>query len=282
MSQQPLSHPPQNEGGEDGRSVVPIRYKNQLKQLLRDLNELPTKSPSIYLDASGIGNDGLNDLHLLVPPTNTLYLINARRLGDTAFSAVGHSEMSLRLILKLKDIPKVGFDIRDISRLLFRQFNISLAGIYDLQLMELASRKEGQSMKFLSGLAKCIDQDIPNSNDKKIRWLNPEDIINLHLYNTLGHVPNSSMKRVEMFPTLWSVYKRKLTSPKNAVWLHLAQQESEQRVYDSKKNAGSHPERQRWGPEVFWNNKQRQAAIDAWNDGNLLEERLGGIELCDD
>ncbi|KAL9572070.1 hypothetical protein ACKAV7_003787 [Fusarium commune] len=282
MSQQLLPHPPQNESDEDGRSVVSIRYTNQLKQLLRDLNELPTDYPSIYLDASGIGNDRLIDLQLLVPPTNTLYLVDVRRLGDTAFSAVGHSEMSFQLVLESKDIPKVGFDIRDISRLLFRQFNISLAGIYDLQLMELASRKEGQSMKFLSGLAKCIDQDIPSSNGKKIRWLNPEDTSNLHLYNTLGHVRNSSMKRVEVFPTLWSVYKRKLSRPKNAVWFHLAQQESEQRVHDSKKNAGSHPERQRWGPEVFWNNEQRQAAIDAWNDGNLLEERLGRIEFCDD
>jgi hypothetical protein len=84
-----------------------------------------------------------------------------------------------------------------------------------------------------------------------------------------------------MFPTLWSVYKRKLNRPKNAVWFHLAQQGSEQRVQDSKKY-GSHPERQRWGPEVFWNNEWRQAAIDAWNDGNLLKERLGGIEFCDD
>jgi hypothetical protein len=57
MSQQPLSHPPQDEGEEDGRSVVSIRYKNQLKQLLRDLNEPPTKPHSIYLGASGIGND---------------------------------------------------------------------------------------------------------------------------------------------------------------------------------------------------------------------------------
>jgi exonuclease 3'-5' domain-containing protein 1 len=281
MSQKPLPKPPQDEGDRDGHSVVSIRYKNQLKQLLQDLNELPTDSPSIYLDASGIGSDRLIDLQLLVSPTNTLYLVDVRRLGDIAFSAVGHSEMSLRLILESKDIPKVGFDIRGISRLLFRQFNISLAGIYDLQLMELASRKEGQSMKFLSGLAKCIDQDIPSSNDTKIRWLTPEDTSNLHLYNTFGHVPNSSMKRVEMFPILWSVYKRKLSRPKNAVWLHLAQQESEQRVHDSK-NAGSHLERQRWGPEVFWDNGQRQATIAAWDDGKLLEETSGGIEFCND
>ncbi|QPC78002.1 hypothetical protein HYE68_008754 [Fusarium pseudograminearum] len=282
MNQEQLPKVPQDEGDEGSRSIIYIEYKSQIKRLVRDLIDLPADSPSIYLDASGIGNNILDDLQLFILPTNTLYLVDLIRLGDAAFSTVGNGEKSLRLVLESKSIPKAGFDIRDLSRLLFRQYNISLAGIYDIQLMELASRKEGQSMKFLAGLAKCIDRDISNSNDRKIRWLNPAQPSYLYVHNNIGHAPKYIMRRVEMFPVLWSLYKQKLDRPKNVMWLHLARQESEQRVHDSKKNAGSYPERQRWGPEVFWDVEQRKAAIGAWNDGKILDKSLGGIEFCDD
>ncbi|CEI67669.1 hypothetical protein FVEN_g12964 [Fusarium venenatum] len=114
MNQERLTETAQNERDEDSRSVVSVIYKNQLKQLLRALNKLPTDFPSIYLDASGIVNDTLDDLQLFLPTTNTLYLIDLRRLGDTAFITVGHSEISLRLILESRGIPKAGFDIRDL------------------------------------------------------------------------------------------------------------------------------------------------------------------------
>ncbi|UZP36614.1 hypothetical protein NXS19_004430 [Fusarium pseudograminearum] len=282
MNQEQLPKVPQDEGDEGSRSIIYIEYKSQIKRLVRDLVDLPADSPSIYLDASGIGNNILDDLQLFIPPTNTLYLVDLIRLGDAAFSTVGSGETSLRLVLESKSIPKVGFDIRDVSRLLFRQHNISLAGIYDIQLMELASRNEGQSMKFLAGLAKCIDRDISNSNDRKIRWLNPAQPSNLYVHNNIGHAPKYIMRRVEMFPVLWSFYKQNLDRPKKAMWLHLARQESEQRVHDSKKSAGRYPERQRWGPEVFWDVEQRKAAVGAWNDGKILDKSLGGIEFCDD
>ncbi|KAM0297101.1 hypothetical protein ACHAPM_009970 [Fusarium culmorum] len=282
MNQEPLPKVPKDEGDEDSRSVIYIEYESQIKRLVRNLVDLPADSPSIYLDASGIGNNILAHLHLFILPTNTLYLVDLIRIGDAAFSTVGNGEMSLRLVLESKSIPKVGFDIRDVSRLLFRQHNISLAGIFDVQLMELASRTKGHSMKFFAGLAKCIDRDISNSNDRKIRWLNPAQPSNLYVHNTVGHAPKWVMRRVEMFPVLWSFYKQKLDRPKKAMWLHLARQESEQRVQEAKRNAGSYPERQHWGPEVFWDGEQRKAAIDAWNDGKLLDKSLGGIEFCDD
>ncbi|KAF9767146.1 hypothetical protein IL306_000346 [Fusarium sp. DS 682] len=282
MNQQSVSQSPEAGSEEGGRSPITIRFKHELKRLLRDLNELSTKPPSIYLDASDIGSGELTNLHLFIPPTRSLYLVNLRRLGENAFSPIGNTKTSFREVLESKDIPKVGFDIRDISRLLFRQYNVSLAGIHDLQLMELASRKDGESKKFLSGLQKCINQDLPSSNMEKIRRLNTEETTNMHLYNTFGHNPNGSMRRIEIFPELWSVYNRRLSREKNSVWLHLMRQESEQRVHDSKRKAGSYPERQRWGPEVFWDHEQRQIAIDAWNNGILLEERLGGVEISDD
>lgn len=48
--------------------------------------------------------------------------------------------MSLQSILESPKTPKVFFDVRTDSDALFAQFGIKLAGIIDLQLMELASR----------------------------------------------------------------------------------------------------------------------------------------------
>lgn len=48
--------------------------------------------------------------------------------------------MSLKSILESSMTPKVFFDVRTDSDALYGQFGIRLAGIIDLQLMEVASR----------------------------------------------------------------------------------------------------------------------------------------------
>ena len=53
--------------------------------------------------------------------------------------------------------PKVIFNIGNDSNALFSHYHISVDGIKDLQLMELASRKGSQD--FVAGLAKCIERD---------------------------------------------------------------------------------------------------------------------------
>ncbi|KAH7190145.1 hypothetical protein DER44DRAFT_844821 [Fusarium oxysporum] len=265
---------------EDGPVTVTINSIPKLKQLLRDLDGLPNKPPSIYLDTSVVGQDQLAGLQVLVLPTNTLYFINLKRLGTSAVSTLGDNDASLCSILESKTINKVGFDIRHVSRLLVHQLNVSLDGMWDIQLLELASRDDGQSKKFLAGFTKCIEQ-LPSSNSAKARWLKPDDSTNLHFFNSLGHVPRQSMKRVEMFPSLWSVYRRRLGTPNNMVWLHFARQESQQRAQDSKDGIGRH-ERQDLGPEIWWDYELRQAAIDAWNDFILDDVVFGDFKLNED
>lgn len=51
---------------------------------------------------------------------------------------------------------------------LFNHFNVKLAGVIDLQLMELATRY--YSRKYISGLAKCIDRDAPFTTDEMRTW----------------------------------------------------------------------------------------------------------------
>ncbi|CAG9988012.1 unnamed protein product [Clonostachys byssicola] len=126
LSTQTLKH------GENGPSTMTINSVKKLEGLRQALEGLPVKPPSIYLDAHGVAQDELISLQILVPPTGTLYLVDMKRLGTAALSTTADSSASLRSILESKSIPKVGFDIRAPSKLLFRDFNVSLDGMYDL------------------------------------------------------------------------------------------------------------------------------------------------------
>jgi exonuclease 3'-5' domain-containing protein 1 len=151
-----------------------INSVKKLERLRQDLDGLEVKSPSIYLDAHGVAQDQLIYLQILVLRTGTLYIVGMKRLDIAALSATSDSSTSLRSILESKSIPKVRFDIRTASKLLFRDFDVSLDGIYDLQLMELASRDRHQSKKHLDGCAKCVDQGVPKSNATKCRLAPPK------------------------------------------------------------------------------------------------------------
>jgi exonuclease 3'-5' domain-containing protein 1 len=248
-------------------STIRVKSLHQLKELLHDLNKLPTKPPSIYIDGKGIGQNVLTELHIWVPPTKTLYNIRLRYLGATAFSPIHAKLPSLCAILESDVVPKVAFDIRGLSRVLYYQFGVPLGGMCDLQLMELASGDYGVSKKFLAGLMKCIDKDIPSTNTAKVQWLNPGDTTS---------IPRRHIRPVELFPTLWAVYRRKLGAPGQAFWLASVRNESRKRVSESKGNPG------RQGPAEWWNAKLRQAAMDEWLENGPDDVFLGDMELNDD
>ncbi|KAH7245122.1 hypothetical protein BKA59DRAFT_511074 [Fusarium tricinctum] len=262
-------------------ATVLIKSVHRLKDLLQDLDKLPTKPPSIYIDGTGIGQNELIDLHIWVPPTNKLYNISLRHLGATALSPLHENLPSLRTILESDVVPKVGFDIRGLSRVLCSQFNVSLGGMCDLQLMELASREDGESKKFVAGFAKCIDEDVPSTNTAKVRWLTPSDTTNMHMFNSAGHVSRRTMRRVELFPALWAAYRHKLSAPSQAFWLASVRTESRERVSESKGFQGRHGQ-QHLGPAEWWNAKLRQAAMDEWLENGPDDVFLGDVELNDD
>ncbi|KAH7024166.1 hypothetical protein EDB80DRAFT_770824 [Ilyonectria destructans] len=212
VSQAPLSSPGQG----DGFSTVVVGSDKALKSLAENLAGLATKPLSLYLDAVGLGTNQVIDLELLILPKKTIYIVKTNRLGTKALSVTSDSGTSLRSFLGSESVPKVAFDIRGLSRILFHRYNLSLDGMYDLQLMELASRDMKESKKYLAGLAKCIDRDIPSTNPTKQCWLQPNDSTNMHLFNSLGHVTRDTMRQVELFPSLWSVYRRKLGQPGQA------------------------------------------------------------------
>lgn len=101
----------------------------------------------------------------LVVPTNETYLLDVHTLGEKVFSTPGTNNQTFKHILESASIPKVFLDVRDDSDALFSHFDINLAGVVDLQLMELATRTFQK--RHVNGLSKCIKRDLQLSFDEK-------------------------------------------------------------------------------------------------------------------
>jgi exonuclease 3'-5' domain-containing protein 1 len=130
-----------------------------LKKFLDGLPQSGT-TPNLYVDLEGNNlsrNGTLSIITILVEPRHTVHLVNVDVLGKAAFTTTSTKGATLKQILESKSITKVFFDIRRDSDALYSLFGVRVAGIEDLQLMELGSR--GSDKKFVRRLAKCIEQD---------------------------------------------------------------------------------------------------------------------------
>jgi exonuclease 3'-5' domain-containing protein 1 len=119
-----------------------------------------------------------------------MYLIDVHTLQEKAFLTAGTAGKPLKTILESDKIPKVFFDVRNDSDALYAHFGIKLAGVQDIQLMELATRDF--SKRYLNRLSKCIERDSPMMPGEKQKW-------------------ESVKEDVQYMPRLWSEYRLKLT-----------------------------------------------------------------------
>lgn len=124
-----------------------------LSQMTALLNSISTSasttlSPSLYFDVEGVnlsrrGSISIIELHYQhpsYPESAHTYLIDIHTLGFLAFSTLTAEGVSLKTVLESPTTAKVFFDVRTDSDALYAQFGIRLAGIIDLQLMEVGSR----------------------------------------------------------------------------------------------------------------------------------------------
>lgn len=113
--------------------------------------------PCLYFDVEGVnlsrhGSVSIIELHyqpLSGPQDCHTYLIDVHTLGFLAFSTPSAAGVSLKSVLECPKTPKVFFDVRTDSDALYAQFGIRLAGIIDLQLMEVASRSKCVTSDFV-------------------------------------------------------------------------------------------------------------------------------------
>jgi len=212
--------------------IIVVDSATTLVSLLDDLISLPVNPPSLYLDLEGVelgrrGSISIVSLHIV--PLKKIYLIDIHSLGETAFSTTNRSATSLKTILESPTIPKVIFDVRSDSDALFSHFQISVNGIQDLQLMELATRKGSKDV--VAGLAKCVENDSTISAVAKEEWqrtkegtrhlFDPKKGGRYEIFNDRPIKPEVIQYcawDLALLPGLYNVYNAKLCLPGEAYW----------------------------------------------------------------
>lgn len=206
--------------------IIVVDSATTLLSLLDNLISLAVDPPSLYLNLEEVklGRHCSISIISLYVSRKKIYLINIHRLGKTAFSTTNSSATSLKTILESPTIPKVIFDIRNDSDALFSQYEISVDGIKDLQLMELATRKG--SKDFVAGLAKCTEKNSPVSTAAKAEWqrtkegasrfYDPRKGGRYEIFNerpTRSEIVQYCACDVALLPGLYNVYNAKLRLP---------------------------------------------------------------------
>ena len=126
-----------------------------------------SQTPALFLDADGrrlcrTGPLAILELHINTNDQMHTYLIHVHCLEDRTFSINStDGRYTLRAILEDPAIPKVFFDVRMDADAPYAQYQITLAGIIDVQLMELSARAktDGGSDGRLHSLATCVEHD---------------------------------------------------------------------------------------------------------------------------
>ncbi|PWY70841.1 exonuclease [Aspergillus sclerotioniger CBS 115572] len=252
-----------------------------LLSFLSNIQDNPTPTcPQIYIALEGNNPCGYGTISLftlLFTPSNTVYLIDVHRLGLSAFTTTFEDKpTSLKTILESPSIHKVIFDASNPSDALFSLFNITLAGISDLQLMENASRTG--SKRAVLRLSKCIDHDSPLSYAEKLEWkiqkarasllFDPSKGVRYQVFNERPlkqEIINYCVGNVELLSALYAVYHEKLTEH----WRRRVERATARRIRQSRhKNYNPYSRSKGLGP---WRNEltelyRRHGSDDDVND----------------
>ncbi|MCJ1384307.1 hypothetical protein MMC17_007423 [Xylographa soralifera] len=196
-----------------------------LTALLERLENLPTQPPSLYLDLEGVRlsrHGSISILQIFVLPYYHSFLVDVHVLQADAFRISSRSGTTLKSILESESVPKVFFDVRNDADALFAHYQVSLVGVDDIQLWEVATRSGSQ--KFVHGLAKCIESDAQLSDEAKQAWkaakqcgqtlFLPEHGGSYEVFN-VRPMPQDIVaycgNDVVYLPILWAIYSRKIS-----------------------------------------------------------------------
>ena len=235
---------------------------------------VPT-SPIMYIDLEGVDlcREGtISILTLLInteTPTRRVCLIDVHVLGAQAFNTTGVEKKTLKDILQDESIPKVFFDVRNDSDALFAHFGVQLRGVEDVQVMESATRRTTTSRRLLSGLAKCVENNMPMSErgewklakGKGERLFKPEYGGSCEVFNQRPipeEIVDYCAGDFQCLPELRDKFWRTRTSR----WRDLVKEESKKRVAASQR-----PEYQPHGRDralASWSADQNRT-LDQWN-----------------
>ncbi|CAG9951261.1 unnamed protein product [Clonostachys rosea f. rosea IK726] len=159
-------------------------------------------------------------IHHLSPECT--YLIDIYTLSKEYFSTPGGKGRTLKHILESETVLKVFFDVRNDSDALYSHYQISLAGIYNLQLMELAMRTF--SKRCVNRLSRYIERDTllssrersiwAQTKDNGVRLFTPEKGRRYKVFNErpmLDGIKSYCAQDVQILPRLWEYYNSRIS-----------------------------------------------------------------------
>lgn len=239
-----------------------IDQTNEVTALLDRLTAADISSHPIYIDLEGVNlsrNGSISLIQLYVPHVGQVQILDVHRMGARTFSTTSARGVSLKSLLESKERKKYFFDVRNDSDALNSLFGIRLAGVTDVQLLELACRKAPRVT--LSGLARCIEQDsgLPckvrkdweSTKAQVKRKFNPEASGTGEVFNERP-LPEDLLRYcagdVQFLPVLASKYQARL-SP---AWPKKVAQETTRRLEES------------WGPDYQPKGKHKVFGPKAW------------------
>ncbi|KAF4429668.1 hypothetical protein FACUT_9077 [Fusarium acutatum] len=181
--------------------IIWIGDREALYALLDDLDNIPKFKTRLFITLEGkfIGHESrISIMQIYNALSHRVYLIDVYWLGATTFWWANRRMTFLKDVLESEDIIKVFFDAKQYSEALYSQYKIRLAGVHDLQLMELTT---GENPYQLSDIDGCFIRDAPRQP--------------LFLWDLRGAVPSWCSHRirarcVQIFPVLYACYDAKL------------------------------------------------------------------------
>lgn len=251
-----------------------------------NISPAPLDAPCLYFDVEGtnLGRNGtIAIISLFVLPDTSMYLIDIHTLGSAAFTTKGFREYTLRNILESPNISKVFFDVRNDSDALFHLFGISLAGVQDLQLMELAANIDRiYPRRYVSGLSKCIEKDLPATPELKREWLKVKAETKRLFNSAIGDCQKVFDKRpldpqtinyccqdVVHLAELWEVYATKICKPgESGFWRYMVRKSTMERVELSQSKTYNGQARDK--VEGPWYDEIVDRELDDWNDDVMM------------
>jgi len=151
--------------------------------LIISLEKLRTVS-TIALDCEGVDlgskspSSSLAILHISTGRNSAVFCFDIFKLGASAFTTTTSDGYSLKTLLESNTVCKLLWDLRSDSSALFRKYNITLAGAFDVQVQDTASLflkqvkytyDERRILKNVYGLGSTLEKSRAISNEEKAR-----------------------------------------------------------------------------------------------------------------
>ena len=141
---------------------------------LMDIAEHSEKTIILAIDLEGhdLGrNDTISVLQMYVSALDTVYLLDIFVMGAPAFFTPGiHSGKTFANILENTQFVKLLYDCRRDNDALYHLFGVSMAGVVDLQLADIATRERANERKTVNSLSHALMQRLPLSANEKEGW----------------------------------------------------------------------------------------------------------------